>query len=226
MIQVFRTKKPAILDTKEAQWKAAIQAATTKKARLVAQNKYRNKQIKAALTEMFKGKCGYCESRIVHIDYGDIEHFRPKSIPEFYTLAVDWKNLLLACGRCNGAENKGVRFPGAGERGPLIDPTAEDPSQHLSFDFDPVTKLANILGISLRGETTWRILGLNRPELVRLRSDFVKKLWAVAVRYELDPEAKAIIDQAVNGDEEYAAFSRELKRRIDSGVFLTPPAKS
>src|ERR1700761_6417444 len=145
MIQIPRTAKPAILNKNESQWKQQIQAATTAKARHAAQNKYKHKEIKDALAQMFNGKCGYCESKILHIDYGDIEHFRPKSISSFYELAVDWDNLMLACGRCNGAENKGVKFPEAANGGPLVNPTVDDPGEHLGFDFDPVTKLANVV---------------------------------------------------------------------------------
>jgi uncharacterized protein (TIGR02646 family) len=216
MIRVHRGPKPNILVKEEAKWKRAIKSASTDTARKTAQNKYRHKEIKAALDRSFHGKCAYCESHIQHVDYPHIEHFRPKSIPEFYELAVDWENLLLACGRCNAVENKGVKFPTTAEKGPLVNPAEEDPSHHLGFDFDPKTKLANVLGITDRGETTWKILGLNRPDLVRHRSDFVKKLWIIATRYHEDHEAQGIIDEAVNEKAEYSAFARELKRNIDN----------
>ena len=106
MIRVKRGPKPQVLLEKEVVWKAKIGAASTPNAREKAQRRYQHKQIKEALTAMFHGKCAYCESAITHIDYGHIEHFRPKALTEFYELAVDWDNLLLACGRCNGPENK------------------------------------------------------------------------------------------------------------------------
>ncbi len=217
MIRVERSARPKVLAAKEAAWKAEIRAASTSEAREKAQQKYRHKQVKEALTAMFHGKCAYCESAITHIDYGHIEHFRPKALPEYFELAVDWDNLLLACGRCNGPENKGVRFPGAAEGGPLVNPTEEDPNLHLIFDFDPVTKLANVLDRSERGQTTWRILGLNRRELLHRRSDFVKKLRVIADHYNQDAAARDIIDAAVKGDAEYAAFARQLKRAIATG---------
>jgi uncharacterized protein (TIGR02646 family) len=216
MIRIHRGQKPNILVKKEAGWKKAIRSAATAGARKKAQNKYQHKQIKEALENSFHGKCAYCESQIKHVDYPHIEHFKPKSIPEFYELAVDWDNLLLACGRCNGVENKGVKFPTATEKGPLVNPAEENPSQHLRFDFDPMTKLANVLGVTDRGETTWKILGLNRPDLVHHRSDFVKKLWVIAAHYHNDNEARGIIDEALNEKAEYSAFARELKRYIDN----------
>lgn len=216
MIRVNRTSKPRILAAKEAGWRTGIQVAVSPGARAKAQNKYRHKKIKDALIVMFHGKCAYCESRINHIDYGHIEHFKPKSLPEYYELAVDWSNLLLACGRCNGPENKGVKFPGSAEGGPLVSPTEDDPAIHFRFDFDTGTKLANVLDHSKRGKTTLNVLGLNRRELLHHRSDFVKKLWAIATYYDQDADARLIIDAAIMDDAEYAAFAREVKRAISS----------
>jgi uncharacterized protein (TIGR02646 family) len=216
MIYLARGAEPRILVRQGAKWKAAISAARTAKAREKAQGKYKHPSIKEALVQMFHGKCAYCESAITHIEYGHIEHFKPKSLAVYYELAVDWTNLLLACGRCNGAEHKGVKFPGPAEGGPLVDPSAEDPSNHLRFDFDVVTKLANVLDTSQRGETTWRTLGLNRPDLVRRRSEFVKKLWVIGLHYFTDPQARAIIDTAADPGAEYAAFARALQMLIQS----------
>jgi uncharacterized protein (TIGR02646 family) len=183
MIRVTRTKKPTVLADQGANWKRAIRSASTEAARKTAQDKYKHDEIKVALIEMFQGKCAYCESDITHIDYGHIEHFKPKGTPAYYELAVEWDNLLLACGRCNGAENKGTKFPLADKGGPLVNPVEEEPSQHLRFDFDPRMKLANVLGITKRGETTEKTFGLNRPELLKHRSKFVTKLWVIAGRY-------------------------------------------
>ncbi|MGO8701661.1 MAG: HNH endonuclease [Limisphaerales bacterium] len=163
---------------------------------------------------MFHGKCAYCESYITHIDFGHIEHFKPKCTPTYYELAVDWGNLLLACGRCNGAENKGTKFPLANKGGPLVNPVTEDPSKHLGFDFDPKLKLANVLGISKRGETTRKTLGLNRRELLQHRSRFVTKLWVIARHYNNDNEAREIIDSAICPQEEYSAFAIALKKSL------------
>lgn len=211
MIRVTRSKKPDVLTEKEAGWKKNIRLASTESARKQAQDKYQHKDIKKALVDMFHGKCAYCESAINHVDYGHIEHFKPKGTPAYFELAVDWNNLLLACGRCNGAEHKGSKFPLEDEDGPLVNPVDEELSEHLRFDFDPHLKLANVLGISKRGETTRKILGLNRPELVKRRSNFVKKLWVIAGHYHEDVAARNIVDAATDPKEEYVAYARALK---------------
>ena len=196
MIRVTRTQKPAVLANNEAKWKKAIRSASTDAARKDAQDRYKHDEIKEALIGMFHEKCAYCESDITHIDYGHIEHFKPKGTPAYYELAVEWNNLLLACGRCNGAENKGTKFPLADKGGPLVNPAKEEPSKHLRFDLDPKLTLANVLGISKRGKTTQNTLGLNRPQLLKHRSKFVRKLWVIAGHYHEDDEARGIIDSA------------------------------
>lgn len=218
MIRVARTNKPAILDTNEAVWKKGIREAGDTKSRERAQSNYRKRPIKNALVAMFHGKCAYCESKITHIDYGHIEHFRPKSRPEFFEHAVEWNNLLLACGRCNGAEHKGVLYPDASEGGPLVDPTIEEPADHLKFDFDPSARIAAVLDRTTRGQTTWKTLGLNRPELIHVRSSFVKKLWVLASYYDSSAEARTIVNDATLAEAEYAAFAREVKKKVKAKV--------
>ncbi|GEQ86445.1 hypothetical protein ULMS_19530 [Patiriisocius marinistellae] len=81
---------------------------------------YSHKDTKKALKKIFKSKCAYCESFIMHIEPGDIEHFRPKAevhtkngevlIPGYYWLGADWKNLLLSCIKCNRSNNEAINF--------------------------------------------------------------------------------------------------------------------
>jgi len=55
------------------------------------------------LTES-NGKCAYCEAPLTHIAYGDVEHFRPKSI--YWWLAYSYENYLASCTLCNQAFKK------------------------------------------------------------------------------------------------------------------------
>lgn len=77
MIKVKRADKPPILVQKAKEWTKTLLAAQTD--RKTAESKYQHKQVKECLVKMFHGKCAYCESQIRHIDYGHIEHYRPKS---------------------------------------------------------------------------------------------------------------------------------------------------
>jgi uncharacterized protein (TIGR02646 family) len=169
---------------------------------------------------MFHGKCAYCESKITHIDFGHIEHFRPKrGVNGRPDLAFEWTNLLLACGVCNGAEHKSDHFPEADEGGPIVNPCDDDPEIHLDFCFDPVTRLASVYGKTRRGETTEDLLGLNRPELRDYRSRRVRHLVVLAQHAGSDREAAKLLQEAKLSDAEYAAFARAL-----FGSFSTDPS--
>jgi 5-methylcytosine-specific restriction endonuclease McrA len=61
---------------------------------------YKHPDNKAALISASYDKCMYCESKVSHTYYGDIEHIRPKS--RFPDLEFSWDNLGYVCARCNG----------------------------------------------------------------------------------------------------------------------------
>jgi uncharacterized protein (TIGR02646 family) len=210
MIKVRRSPKPAVLVKNAAGWTRKLLAATTKEEKNKAAGKYQHEQIKAALVEMFHGKCAYCESKITHIDYGHIEHFKPKSNTAYRVLAFEWTNLVLACGVCNGAEHKGTKFPLAAEGGPFVNPCDDEPNDHFDFVYDPKAKLATVIGTTPRGATTEKLIGLNRHDLRQYRSELVKKLLCVKMHAQTDPYAAEIMQQAKLDSAEYAAFARNL----------------
>lgn len=82
------------------------------------------------LKHVFHGKCGYCESPVTVISFGDADHYRPKGKvtvrqgnrdqtvtcggsphPGYYWLAYEWTNLVPACEKCNRAGGKMSQFP-------------------------------------------------------------------------------------------------------------------
>ena len=79
---------------------------------------YRSGGVKAGLVTSHHAKCAYCETRILAISHGDVEHFRPKSEYTdgadkgmgYFWLAYDWVNLYLGCQVCNETY-KGTYFP-------------------------------------------------------------------------------------------------------------------
>jgi uncharacterized protein (TIGR02646 family) len=90
------------------------------------------KEVLASLKSMMPGKrerCMYC----VDSHGADIEHFRPKaSYPRW---AFRWANFLLCCSECGRI--KGENFPVQRNNILLINPSLEEPWDHL--DFDPRT---------------------------------------------------------------------------------------
>ncbi len=78
-------------------------------------SKYKREDIKAALNEIYKSKCAYCEMKVEQLH---VEHYRPKS--KYYWLAFSWDNLIVACATCN--QNKGTNFELVGDK-VKFDPT-------------------------------------------------------------------------------------------------------
>ena len=105
-------------------------------------------------------RCMYC----VDSHGCDIEHFRPKA--RFPRRAFQWRNLLLCCTECG--RFKGDVFPTASGRPLLIDPSSEDPWQHLDFDPDTGALTARFdvqaNDWSRKGAKTVEVLRLDRRE--------------------------------------------------------------
>ncbi|WNG26951.1 TIGR02646 family protein [Cystobacter fuscus] len=212
MIPVNRGRAPGVLTRNQKKWLEELVGARTPKERKRASNRYQHHEVKDALVAAFYGKCAYCESQIRHIDYGHIEHFRPKS--KYPRKTFSWANLLLACGVCNGTEYKGEKFPNKADGGPLVNPCTEDPALHFSFDYDPEAQLANVHGKTRRGLTTEKLLGLNRKELRSYRSKQSKKLWFIAQLAPSDPEARRLLEEAASVSEPYSAFATLLRNSV------------
>lgn len=207
MIKVRRTPKPALLKKKSHIWTKTLLSCVNTDARNKQLKKYRNPKIREALETMFHGKCAYCESKISHISFGNIEHYRPKRL--FPQRAFLWRNLLLACERCNNA--KLDHFPDATQGGPLINPVKHDPDRHFRFFYDPVAKLATVIPTTKQGKTTEQLLKLNRPDLRSHRSALINRLQVLKNFAEKgDPKAIALWQEAQSNNAEYAAFARSL----------------
>src|ERR1700741_3672752 len=102
MIQTERIAEPSALTNNKSKWQKAydialiryniLKSKNNKKKLKTAESKYNNRHIKSALKSIFDGKCAYCESHVTHMDYGNIDHYKPKS--KFPALCLDWSNLL------------------------------------------------------------------------------------------------------------------------------------
>lgn len=221
MIKVIRGPKPSILSRNEVIWKREISNASS--AYLLSKSKlnkekleraikrYGHPQIKSALIEMFHGKCAYCESKILHVDYGDIEHFRPKS--KFPDKAIDWDNLYLSCKRCNGKGQKGDSWFTEVEGGPLVDPCQENPEEFFRFYFDEATMVSLVIPKNERAELSVSIFGLNRHDLLEERNYYVRSLIVLAKLADQNKEAKDLLDQAVLDSQKYSAFAKSIKQK-------------
>lgn len=131
----------------------------------LAAGNYKHPDNKAALVAASHQKCMYCESKVTHIYFGDVEHIKPKATGKFPELAFEWINLGFVCGRCNNA-----KLDKYFKEAPFIDPYQENPDEHI---FAIGAMLAQRNG-SERGEISIREIGLNRPDLLEKRGERIK----------------------------------------------------
>ncbi len=61
--------------------------------------------VKGPLSANIGEYCSYCEQP-KHDKALEVEHIQPESLPQYKHLRFSWSNFLLACGRCNGKDNK------------------------------------------------------------------------------------------------------------------------
>jgi hypothetical protein len=163
-------------------------------------------------------KCCFCEAVFDANVAGDVEHYRPKKsvttnagavYPGYYWLAYEFSNLFYSCPDCNQYKKKnwfplGVEANRARshhqnenfERPLLLSPGGPlNPRRHIRFDRDfPV-------GVTREGQTTIRILGLDREPLNRQRRKILARLEADRNVVKLlgadpRPEAQAEVDRA------------------------------
>lgn len=129
---------------------AALPAGATPPRFTFDYQRYKEGEVKEALTLLFLGKCAYCEVRYATSQPMDVEHWRPKGEvhlddgtkiePGYYWLASDWDNLLPSCIDCNRArqqhdvvEQRLVTL-GKANQFPLLDETTRRRRHDLTID--------------------------------------------------------------------------------------------
>lgn len=242
MIRLSRPAEvPEPLRTRGAVARAALEAAHGRAQRDFAFDSsiWGGAAVKDALRRMQHDKCAFCESSFAHIQYGDVEHFRPKAAvaqkagqplerPGYYWLAYEWSNLFISCQLCNQRFKRNL-FPLSAparrardhhadidrEKPLLIDPVQIDPALHLTFHEERAVPLKR----RGPGTTTIDVLGLNREELLarrRERLDLLKELREALRLFEARERAGGL------APEELAFLVRLRERR---GRYIRPEAE-
>lgn len=179
MIKLSKGAQPASLAANAKTWRDKVLAhhrANTELPATLASN-YNQEDVKSALTQETHGKCMYCESKIAHITYAHIEHYKPKRKGRFPELTFDWSNLGLACPVCNG--NKSDTFDATA---PFVNPYVDEPTTHFRAEGPFVRPVPG----DARAEITETELKLNRAELVERRQERLTNLWRLIRCYNLE----------------------------------------
>ncbi len=235
MIFVPRSEEPECLQQNANEWLVeyltALQALENavdeeqkkllKKAKDTAENKYRHPQISNALKSMFKDKCAFCESKMDHVSYQNIEHFFPKV--DYPGKCFNWINLLAACSICNSPAYKGTKFPMTAVGDTIINPCEDQPDDFFDFVFEldensPTGFIARVLPKNERAEITEKTLGLNRIPLLKMRNQYLSPyfLYLAQKAQEGDQEARGFLEKAGQAEFQYAAFARALLKNLDA----------
>jgi hypothetical protein len=152
--------------------------------------------------EDFEECCAYCllhEILAAGRDNFELDHFRPKSSPEFMHLANDFYNLYYSCHPCNRI--KGDTWPDsaleAGGYG-FLDLCSEAFSPHFQERADGLWE-----PLSRRAEYTVERLRLNRLHLVKIRR-YLREIamergsepldWDVLLRGQIQALLEGLID--------------------------------
>jgi uncharacterized protein (TIGR02646 family) len=206
MIKLTKGATPQVLADNYEYWTQVLvdKLAKGEEPTATEKSRYRHADIKEALVVETGGKCAYCECKIRHIAYGDVEHICPKSLDP--ALTFRWGNLTLACDVCN--TNKSDHFKNPDD---FVDPYQVDPAQHLFFFGDILMAVPG----SDRGRLTEEILDLNRVELAERRKERLKNLRSqieTCVRTQ-NPQLRQILRQDIinnetSAEKEFVAMSR------------------
>jgi 5-methylcytosine-specific restriction endonuclease McrA len=164
---------------------------------------YRDRDLKRELIAEANGKCIYCESKVGHVYFGDVEHIKPKLF--FPNMMLAYHNLGLACALCNNA--KGDYW---NDELPLLNPYEDDPSTELlALGFMIIRRPGRD-----RARVTIDRLRLNRTELLERRKERVERLQNLADLYATAPDGelrdllKMELCREATDDAEYAFIVR------------------
>jgi uncharacterized protein (TIGR02646 family) len=128
-----------------------------------------------ALRAMTDDRCSYCDFHPIDAASEEqIDHFCPKSLPQFYQLVCAWTNLFLTCSACNKA-----KLDAWDEL--LLRPDADDYTFERYFEYDFQSgKLhpngAASPGDQARAARTIEILDLNRDGRCTMRKRTVRHI--------------------------------------------------
>ncbi|WP_410577353.1 HNH endonuclease [Amycolatopsis sp. lyj-108] len=131
------------------------------------------RSLRAGLDVMAAGRgyCMYCGDGLG----STVDHFEP--IARNPGRAFDWLNHVLACEYCNSHHKRDL-FPVDDDGNSLlIDPTAEDPLDHLFL----VLSIGTYRALTAKGEQTIKVCGLNRAQLARGRETAVNQVSALVM---------------------------------------------
>jgi uncharacterized protein (TIGR02646 family) len=126
-----------------------------------------NQYLLPDLMAMTDEHCAYCDKFPLLKGDDSIDHFCPKSLPDFYSLVCNWENLYIACKHCQ--DSKGSQFENT-----LLRPDEIDYDFRRYFIYDYIKHKVELNPLAsddekVRAEVTIRIFELNHPSMCTSR---------------------------------------------------------
>jgi 5-methylcytosine-specific restriction endonuclease McrA len=221
MIRLRRGHIPDILTRNGHAWTKELLDLMKTGAKLPKglSRRYAHAEVKDAVIRDANGKCIYCESKILHVSHGDVEHIKPKSV--YPDLTYSWGNLGLVCSKCNNAKRDQYD-----EATPPINPFEEEPSEHLC----PIGEWIWPTAGSDRGHMTIELVDLNRSELVKRRRERLKQIrnlaevWARTANPVVRAAFAEQLREELRDDREYVFVARAVLHPLGADSVLQAPA--
>lgn len=163
---------------------------------------WRNAEIKDVLIRETSSKCAYCESEMLNVSFGEIEHIRPKS--KYPHLVLDWDNLTLVCSKCNN-EKRDKYF----EDLPFVNPYEDEVSEHIFAGG------AYLYASTERGEITIREIKLNDAARIMARDRAINALEHLVRRRDASAGASRILSEELIGECLSGPYSSTLSAYLE-----------
>lgn len=208
MRNLNKGQQPDVLKNNEETWLKDIEETEKlgEKPTKTQLGRYNHPDVKAALLSETYEKCAYCESKLRHISYGDIEHVVSKD--KSPQLRFNWDNLTIACDVCNTKKSSKLG---------ILDPYRDKPEEQLFFT-GPTIFAREGHDAALYTELT---MELNRIQLVERRVKVIERIISLVrtAKKIVDPTIRqALIDDIKTNecrdDVEYAVMARTYVRAI------------
>lgn len=214
MRNLAKLPKPLVLVRNETEWLREVdQMVTAGQDPTSAQlSRYNHPEIKHRLLEETHDKCAYCESKVRHITYGDIEHVIPKNKAPH--LRFRWENLTIACDVCNTKKSNKLG---------IIDPYTDNPEASFFFTGPTIFAKQNCE----TAEYTEISLELNRIKLVERRVKILERITYLvrAAKRVSNPEIRAAMIDDIKANEarddvEFSVMARTYIEGLVATGFL------
>jgi uncharacterized protein (TIGR02646 family) len=170
------------------------------------ESKYNCEEVKIALkNSTTKNKCVFCECIPDTSNYGEIEHFYPKSLyPE---KTFDWSNLFWSCKRCN---NPKLNYDTLTL--PFLHPANDNPEDYFYYR---ELLLESVLGTTkfAAAEAVKNQCKLNRHEIISERAKILLQF------YENTSNIEELLNE-LNGLSQNAARFRKIERLYEKLFYL------